>query len=618
MTTMGYMLRLFAWRRTEFLTNCFAWLFFHTVPLTYALLVKAIFDTLSGQAPAGYNPWTLITIMALAYASRLIGFIVCFRLFTRYNYAIQAFLRRNLLAYLMKARGSRILPESPAGAVTCFRDDVEDISLYTESWVDVWGFLLYGVSAIAFLFWIDPLIAVIVCTPLFGMALLMHFLSQTIRKFRRRMREATARMTDFIGETFAAVQAVKVAGEEEAMTEHFRSLGHERRKRGLTDVLLAEMTRTLNNGLIHVGIGFVLTAATWKMRRGNLTVGDLAVFVQLLPRVTHILTFVGGMMAQHRRVGVAADRLGKLLVDAPKDQSVNPEPLVLTEPLQSYAPELPERTCLETLQVVGLCFQYPGTQVGIDDISFSLRRGEFVVVTGRIGVGKTTLLRVLQGLLPKTAGQILWNGQLVDDPSTFFTPPHSSYTAQVPRLFSETLRDNILLGDPSDNHLLPALKRAAMGPDLAVLEQGVETMVGARGVKLSGGQVQRASAARMFARSADLLIFDDLSSALDVATERQLWHGLLSDRQPACLVVSHRRPALRRATQILLIENGRIAAQGTLNELLATNTEMRKIWDEDEEPETARPERPAMTHRHDKSNGTVAREGTRTAGPQAE
>jgi ATP-binding cassette, subfamily B, bacterial len=370
MKTMGYMLRLFAWRRAEFVKNCLAWTFFHIVPLTYAMLVKAIFDTLSGRAPVGYNPWTLLAILTLAYASRQIGFVYCFRLFTRYLLAIQAFLRRNLLDYLMTARGARILPESPAGAVSRFREDVEDVSAYTDSWVDVWGFLTYGAGAIAFLFWIDPVIAAIACAPLFGMTLLMRLLSPTIRKFRQRTREATARVTDFIGETFAAAQAVKVAGEEDAMTERFRSLGHERRNRALYDVLLTEMTRSLNNGLVYVVIGFVLMAAAWKIGRGALTVGDLAVFIQLLPRVTLILTLIGAMMAEHRRVSVATDRMEHLLVDAPKDQLVNPAPLVLTGQLASYAPEPREGVRLDTLEVVGLSFRYPGTQAGIDDVSF--------------------------------------------------------------------------------------------------------------------------------------------------------------------------------------------------------------------------------------------------------
>jgi ABC-type multidrug transport system fused ATPase/permease subunit len=211
-----------------------------------------------------------------------------------------------------------------------------------------------------------------------------------------------------------------------------------------------------------------------------------------------------------------------------------------------------------------------------------------VVITGRIGAGKTTLLRSLQGLLPRNSGEIRWNGRPVEDPGSFFTPPHSSYTAQVPRLFSETLRENVLFGETADDRLPQAMELAAMGPDLAALENGLDTLVGTRGVKLSGGQLQRAGAARMFARGADLLIFDDLSSALDVATERQLWESLLRDRDATCLVVSHRRIALQRASQILLMHQGRIVAQGKLDALLESSSEMRHLWEAEEDEEEGR------------------------------
>jgi ABC-type multidrug transport system fused ATPase/permease subunit len=194
----------------------------------------------------------------------------------------------------------------------------------------------------------------------------------------------------------------------------------------------------------------------------------------------------------------------------------------------------------------------------------------------------------LQGLLPPASGEICWNGRPVGDPASFFTPPHSSYTAQVPRLFSETLRENVLLGEAAEDRLPQAMQFAAMSPDLAALENGLDTLVGTRGVKLSGGQLQRAGAARMFARGADLLIFDDLSSALDVATERQLWETLLRDRDATCLVVSHRRLALQRASQILLLHHGRVIAQGRLDALLQTSPEMRRLWEAEEYEEEGR------------------------------
>ena len=233
--------------------------------------------------------------------------------------------------------------------------------------------------------------------------------------------------------------------------------------------------------------------------------------------------------------------------------------------------------------MAGLSYHYPAGARGIQDIGFKIERGTFTVITGRIGSGKTTLVQALLGLLPPDSGAVVWNGTPVRDPAEFFVPPQAAFTPQVPRLFSDTLRDNLLLGlTESDLDLPAALRLAVMEDDVAAMEAGLDTRVGARGVRLSGGQIQRAAAARMFVRPADLLVFDDLSSALDVDTERLLWERVFARPDSTVLAVSHRRAALRRADQIIVLQDGTIAAVGRLDDLLLTCAEMQYLWHGDD------------------------------------
>jgi ATP-binding cassette, subfamily B, bacterial len=541
------------------------WITFYTVPVASGLLLKAILDRI--PVATGDTVWLLLAALAglelgrwCIFAFAVVQWHGCWVFWLTLP-------RINLLRSLVDGPGgvAHRLPGSPGEAVSRFRDDTQNVGMVLDVWLDVTGVAVAAASSIAVMAAVDARITFVVVLPVVAALWLCRWLGHRLRVWRRREREATAAVTGFIGDVFGAIGTVKLAGARHAVADRFARLGEVRADAARVDQVATQVLQTMSASVGHVGTGLVLLLLVPALGRGAATVGDVGLFATAVMVLAGVPRWAARYGAYVRQADVSVERLAELLPEPETDGIVAPAPIRLRHGPGHFASVRPAEVAgddrLQRIDVEGLCVDH-GTG-GVDGIDLVIERGTLTVVTGPVGSGKSTLLRALLGLVDRDAGEIRWNGRVVDDPGATLVPPRAAYIAQMPRLFSEPLADAILLGVDSAG-LDEAVRLACLDDDIVAMPEGLSTVVGPRGVRLSGGQIQRAAAARALVRQPELLVIDDLSSALDVETEARLWRQLLDEpgrvAAAALLVVSHRPAVLARADQLVVLDGGRRAA----------------------------------------------------------
>lgn len=561
----------------------FLWSAIWTMPVLIGLVIAYFFD----QLAEGIDNETirLVVVMTFAYAAgRSVVIFLGMRNHARLIYRMMATARRTLLARIFEMPGAASVDESPGEIVSRFRDDVEHVMEPFDISVDLVGALVGGAISLTLLWSIDPAITLVILVPVLVVAVVANRTGGVVRRYRREARDATEAITGFLGETFNATQAVKVAGTEESMVGRFVELNAVRKEKMVKDRTLTSVLHAVFRNTVNVGTGLVLLLSAGRLSvtgETGISYGEFALFVFLLPHLADVAFFIGIFVQRSKQGIVSLGRLAKTMRSDDWLRLFRRSPIGIDGDIPEPLKPAPERGHFESLSVRGLSYTHPGSSNSVADVDLSIERGEFVVITGRVGSGKTTLLRAMLGLLPADGGEVVWNGEVIDDPGRVMVPPHVAYTPQVPKLFSMTLEDNLVLGDDVDEHgLNESIYIATMRHDIDQMPEGLETMVGPRGVRLSGGQIQRSATTRMLTRDSQLLVLDDVSSALDVETENLLWTRLFNAREDvAALVVSHRHAALAQADRVIVMDGGRVVAVGTAEDLQKNSDTFRAIWE---------------------------------------
>ncbi len=473
---------------------------------------------------------------------------------------MESFLRVNMLTAQLSSGGPEAgQPVGSAGeAVTHFRDDTHDVAMLLDGIIDVSGGLAFTAVAGFVLGATNAPAAAILVLPLVVVAAGTRVLDGRIKAYRSADRAAAAAVSGLVGDIMAGATTIKVNDAADSLLGRLTGLVRHRSHTAVRDNVLDEGVQAFSKGAADVGLGLVLLVSASAIASGRFGVAQLALFTAYLGWLSFLPRMIGRLLARRKQAGVAFERMGLLVADQLPENTVQARHLPIEARQQRAAldPRRPERRPLARLDVSNLSARYDNG-VGLEAVSFSIERGSFVVLTGPVGAGKSTLLRALLGLAwqADVEGEVRWNGDLVEDRAAFFVPPNAAFLSQVPQLVSDSVAENVSLGPVDPLALQAALAHAAIGGDIAALPEGVNTLIGPRGLRLSGGQRQRLATARALVHRPELVVLDDLSSALDVETELALWTNLASAGMTV-LAVSHRAVAFERADQVLRLDGG--------------------------------------------------------------
>ncbi len=520
-------------------------------------LLGAGIDRIAAGKPAGLAvAFGILASVAGRFAAILIGR----RAVRRIGVAVAYDLRNRLYAHLER-QGPGFFARYRTGDLMARA--INDIGLVRQLVAQgvrtalVLGFS--GLIGLACMFHQSPRLALWILPPLPLVFTVAWRLSGRLRDESVRVQAGFSELSERVQENLGGIRTIQALAQEEAEALRFAVVNDRYAAHNLALVTTGSRIAAWMPGLGALCTLTVLMVGGQLVQSGSLSLGAFTAFLWYLGMLLWPVREAGNIVNLFQRGFAGCDRLFELL-DTP--------PEIVDPPAPSAPHEI-----LGRIELAHVRCHYPGSvRPALEDVSLALAAGEMVGIVGRVGAGKSTLLRLLVRLLEPSSGAITLDGiPLAQLPLAILR----SRVALVPQeafLFSESLRENVAYDEvprgPAE--VRAATEAADLWDTLAAFPEGLETLVGERGVTLSGGQKQRVTLARSFVRDTSVLLLDDAFSSLDAATEARVLRRLHDLRRGrTTLLVSHRVSAVREADRIIVLEAGRVLETGTPTELRA-------------------------------------------------
>ncbi|MAR42140.1 MAG: ABC transporter permease [Euryarchaeota archaeon] len=425
-------------------------------------------------------------------------------------------------------------------------------------------------TAFGIMFWMSPTLALILFMPLVLIVPMVVWFSTRVQRKYRKQRESTGGIVAILENVLSGitvVQAYNATGFEGSRID--RQSGNYRDQA----IHAASLRNRFIPGIYVVAglsFGLLVSAGGWVLQSGDITIGQFVTFLLISTRMTMPM-FILGMLLNQLQKGEAASKRVFAIIDL--------EPSIFDR-----QDAIPLDGQIESVTFEDVTFSYPTSESNVlNGISFNVESGDFLGVMGHTGAGKSTILKLIERFYEPQHGRILINGVDINEYSIESIRARIGFVSQDPFLFYGTIRENVAYArDSTEDEISHALEMAGAAEFVSELTDGMDTMVGDRGVMLSGGQRARVSLARALLNDPDLLILDEASAALDAETEKKiqlsLFGGSNGSKKRITIAVAHRLATIRNANEIVAMVDGAIVERGEHKDLLSNENVYASQW----------------------------------------
>ncbi|MGF1509115.1 MAG: ABC transporter ATP-binding protein [Myxococcota bacterium] len=498
------------------------------------------------------SAWALIFIATGGGIVRVLSRIYIFNSGRRVEYD----LRRDAFSHLASLPPSFFDRMPLAQVMSRMVNDLTQVRLLLGPGIlNVTNTVLVYAVAIPLLVATDWLLTVYALLPL----PILLFLGRTFARFIYRLshdaQDRLGRLQAKVQENLSGAMTVRVFGEEDRERERFRTLNESYLEVNMGLARLRGILFPLMGLAGSIGAVVVLGVGGYRIVQGTMTVGDFVQYNAYLAALTWPTIALGWTISLWQRGLAAMERLSEIFDSEPSIQDGATDP----GPVRGH------------LVVSHLTVGYGDGPPVLKDVSFEVCPGETVVVVGRTGAGKTTLMRVLSRLLEVPKGMVTLDGHCLNEIPLAAVRRLLGYAPQDAFLFSRSLAENVAFGRPDAglDDVEHAVRLAALDTDVAGFPEGLSTLVGERGISLSGGQRQRTTLARAVLIDPPILLLDDTLSAVDAETEARILKELKASKNRTVVMATHRLAVAKEADRIIVLDQGSIIEQGTEPELLS-------------------------------------------------